>query len=407
MTRLLAGIRVLDLSGLLPGPYASLFLADLGAEVIKVESRLGDLMRQLPPFLGERSLWYVAYNRNKQSLGLDLRKPAARSLFMDLVARSDVVVEGFRPGRADRLGVGPAACRSVNPRLVYCSVSGYGQTGPDAGRSGHDLTYLARAGALGLFRDRAGDPVMPPMQVADLAAGTTAALAICAALVGRAASGEGCHLDVSMLESVLPWLAGFLAARGTDEPLDVGVLPLSGRYPFYNVYRTADGGHVAVGALEPLFWADLCRLIGRPDVAGNQFADGPERAAQFEALRTAFAERTAEEWAAAFRAADLPAEVVADLDSVLADPHLADRGSVVVVTDPEAGHVAQVASSVRQLGAPPEPASPAPALGADTRAVLRRVLDLDGAAIDNLYASGVVFDAETVSPRRIAPDAVP
>jgi crotonobetainyl-CoA:carnitine CoA-transferase CaiB-like acyl-CoA transferase len=407
MTGLLAGVRVLDLSGLLPGPYASLLLADMGAEVIKVESRLGDLMRQVPPMAGEESLWFLAFNRNKHSLGLDLRKKPARALFLDLVAESDVVIEGFRPGRAERLGVGPASCRAANRRLVYCSISGYGQTGPDAGRSGHDITYLARSGALGLFRTPDGAPVMPPLQIADLAAGTTAALAICAALVARATSGEGCQLDLSMLESVLPWLAGFLASKSSPTPLDVGTVPLAGRYPFYNVFPTADGGSIALGALEPLFWGDLCTVLERPDLVRHQFDDGPDRLALFDTLRAEFAARPTAEWAALFRAHDLPAEVVADLDDVLVDPHLQARGALVVVTVPALGPVTQVASPVRVSGAAPIPARPAPPQGADTRAILRRVLDLDEATIDNFFRDGVVFDAETVAPRRIAPEAVP
>jgi crotonobetainyl-CoA:carnitine CoA-transferase CaiB-like acyl-CoA transferase len=404
---LLAGVRVLDLSGLLPGPFATLMLADLGAEVIKVESRLGDLARQVPPRAAGQGAWFQAYNRNKRSLGLDLRKPAGRALFMDLVRHADVVVESFRPGRAERMGVGADACRAANPRLVYCSLSGFGQAGPDAGRSGHDITYLARTGALTLFRDSAGRPVIPPLQIADLSAGVTAALGIVAALFDRARTGEGCALDISLLDSVLPWMAGYLAAAHAGVHLgEEGATPLSGRYPFYQVYETADGGWVAVGALEPLFWSDLCAALGRPDLAPLQFGVAGERAAVTEALTAAFAARPAAEWAVLFRERNLAAEVVADLADVAADPRLAARGLLAVVPYAE-GEVLQVGSPIHAAGHPAPAPSPAPRLGADTRAVLAEVLGLADDAIDGLVAERTVFDAADAAPRQIAPDEIP
>ncbi len=407
MTGPLAGVRVLDLSGMLPGPFASLLLADLGAEVIKIESRLGDVARQVPPKVAGQGAWFQAYNRNKTSLGLDLRKAAARSLFLDLVRQSDVVLEGFRPGRAQRLGVGAAACREVNPRLVYCSLSGYGQSGPDARRSGHDINYLARSGALGLFRDQGQRPVIPPLQIADLAGGMTAALGIVAALLARAASGQGQVLDVSLLDSLLPWLSGYLVAdhAGVDLVQD-GATPLSGRYPFYNVFGTADGGWVALGTLEPVFWADLCRVLERPDLAPLQFAGEEARGGVFQALEAIFATQTAAEWAALFREHDLAADRVEALAAVQADPQLADRRMLAVAHSADQP-LLLVASPLQAAGLGGPPPMPAPDLAADTRRVLRAVLDLDEAAVDNLVAEGAVFEAAAAAPRQIAPDDIP
>jgi crotonobetainyl-CoA:carnitine CoA-transferase CaiB-like acyl-CoA transferase len=405
--KLLAGVRVLDVSGLIPGPYASLLLADLGADVIKVESRLGDLLRQVPPLVAQRSAYFLSLNRNKRSLGLDLKKAAGRDLFLDLARQCDVVIEGFRPGRAERLGIGFEALRRVNPRLVYCSISGFGQTGPDAGRAGHDLTYLARSGILGLTGTADGVPVIPPVQLADLTAGTTAALAICGALFARERSGEGSYLDISMLESVAAWMSIHLEAHRAGATAERGAMPLTGRYPFYSVYRTADGGHVALGALEPLFWRDFCRAVGRPDLAGLQLAQGAERERVFKELAAIFAGRSRQEWVELIRANDLAAEPVADLEEVLADPQLYARGAILVLVHPEEGELVQVGCPIQgEPASPPELRLP-PDLGADTRQVLAEILDLEEETIDNLIAARVVFGPEEADPRLIAPQELP
>jgi len=402
---MLEGIRVLDVSGLVPGPYATLLLADLGAEVIKVETPLGDLARQSPPELAGHGAWFLSLNRNKQSIGLDLKKPGGRRLFLDLARRADVVVESFRPGRAERLGIGRDDLLGANPRLVYCALSGFGQTGPDSGRAGHDLTYLARSGALGL-NARAGEPpVPPPVQIADLAGATNAAVGILAALVARERTGRGAVLDISMLESAMAWMGPHFAAHQAGMRAEAGEMPLAGRYPFYDVYRTADGGHVALAALEPLFWRDFCLAVEREDLVGLQFAAGAGRARLRAELEGLFAGRPSAEWAALFRARDLPAEVVAGVDAVLADGQLAARGALVSVAHPEPGGPALVlpACPVRALPPDVRPPRPPPHLGADTRRVLAEVLDLGPAEIDNLFALRVVFGPAEASPRRIAP----
>jgi len=430
MDMVLAGIRVLDLSGLLPGPYATLLLADMGAEVIKIEARLGDLARQVPPMQRQRSAFFLWVNRNKRSLGLNLKDARGRELLLDLARRSDVVVESFRPGRVERMGIGPAALRAANPGLVYCSISGFGQTGPDAGRSGHDATYLARSGLLGLSGTADGPPVLPPVTIADLAAGTNAALAICAALLGRGRTGKGCFIDISLLESALAWAGPTLSAHLAGVPAERGRLGLTGRYPYYNVYRAADGGYVVLGALEPIFWREFCQAIGRDDLAGQQFVEGKEREQVFEALAAVFGSRACSDWATFFRAHDLPAEVVVDLDTALDDLHLAARGAFIVVEHPEDGPQVQVRSPLRfgaldavgaggavgtgdadGSGGPADAgdrgtAQPAPDLGADTQAILAETLGLGAPEIDALFESKVVFSTTEAARYRMVPGRI-
>lgn len=411
--RLLDGLRVLDLSQLLPGPYATLLLADLGAEVIKVEARLGDLARQAPPFVRRRGAFYLALNRNKRSLGLNLKSSAGRALFLDLVRASDALVESYRPGRMARMGLGPETLRAANPGLVYCAISGFGQDGPDARRAGHDVTYQARAGLLDLSGEAEAPPIIPPLPIGDLAAGAHAAMGICAALVARSKTGQGATLDISILESLMAWMGPTIAIHRAGTRAERGRLGLAGHHPFYRVYATADGGAVALGLIEPLFWRSFCRAIDREDLVEHQFSDGAERGAVFAALGEIFASRSGAEWAALFQAHDLPAERVRDLDGALEDPQLLARGFFVVVDQPEEGPLLQAGCPVRvaahAAGEPAAPAAarPAPDLGADTRSVLESVLGLGAGAIDALFAAGVVFAVDEEDRRRFAPDRLP
>jgi len=245
--------------------------------------------------------------------------------------------------------------------------------------------------------------------LADLAAGSTAALAICAALVARSRGAGGCVLDVSMLESVLPWLGFPLEHHRAGGATGPGETPLTGRYPCYDVYRTADGGHVVLAALEPVFWREFCRAVGRPDLADHQFAPLEERRRQVADLADLFASRATADWADLFRAHDVPAEAVSDLDQVLSDPHLTARGAFVVLHHPEEGELLQVAPPVRVDGGlpGPDPVGLPPDLAADTRGVLRTVLDLDETAIDNLIAAGAAFGPEAASALRLVPRRLP
>jgi len=260
----LAGIRVLDLTRLLPGAFCTMLLGDRGADVIKVEEPgTGDYMRWLPPLEGGQGVVFNSLNRNKRAITLNLKSEAGRELFKALVATADVVVEGNRPGVMARLGLGWETLRALRPGLVLCSITGYGQDGPFAQRAGHDLNYMATAGALSLNALPGGRPHPLAVQVADIGAGGVgAAAAILAALLGVARGGEGRHLDVSMTDGALTWLAMPMAeAYGGGEPPVTGRTRLTGRFPCYRVYECADGRFLSVGALEPKVWATLVEVL--------------------------------------------------------------------------------------------------------------------------------------------------
>lgn len=322
----LDGIRVLDLTRLLPGPVATLHLADLGADIVKIEDpQVGDYARTLGTGQGDDSAYFRMINRNKRGLLLDLKKPEAVAVFLRLAARADVVVESFRPGVVDKLGIGYAAVAAVNPRIAYCSISGYGQDGPCAHLAGHDLNYLGYAGVLEQIGLEGSDPAIPNFQIADLLGGAlTGIMGILAAVVDAQRTGQGRYIDVAMTDSVLAHTyftmlrladAGRSAPRGTDL--------LSGGLPCYAVYRCADGRYMAVGALEGKFWQACCRLLERPDWIPRQW----DPALRGE-VAACFAARPRDEWAARFAAADCCVTPVLTPEEALVNEQFAARGMV-------------------------------------------------------------------------------
>jgi alpha-methylacyl-CoA racemase len=351
----LDGLRVLDLTRLLPGGFCSLLLADFGADVIKVEDTgAGDYVRADPPA-------FHSLNRGKRAVSLDLKNPQGRDAFLHLSTRADVVLESFRPGVMDRLGVGYERLREDNPRLVYCAITGYGQDGPFAARAGHDTNYLARIGLLGLTGDPDGPPVQAAGQIADLGGGALmAAFGILAALRERDASGEGQLVDVSMTDGALSWLAMDAARLLAGGPApERGRAPLAGGLICYRPYRCADGW-VAFGALEPKFWRAWCEGAGRADLADHQFdAVGSDTHRDVEAV---FAERTRAEWEAFNDEHDCCLEPVLGLDEALESELVRARGMVV------GGRL--LGTPVKLSRTPAEPAAAGPELGADTDAVL-------------------------------------
>jgi alpha-methylacyl-CoA racemase len=361
MTLPLDGLKVLDLSRLLPGPYATLVLADLGASVDKLEDPAGgDYLRQLPPMKGDDSALFLALNRNKRSVTLDLKAPEGVATFKLLVKQYDVLVESFRPGVMDKLGVGWEALRLENPRLIYCAISGYGQTGPDRLRAGHDLNYVARAGLLGAT----GAPAMPSVQSADIGGGSLFALVgILAALHERARTGAGRWVDVSMTDGALAFAhLQHSAARMLGAPLPRGIESLNGELPGYRLYRCADGRFLSVGSLEPKFFQGVCEALGRPDLfdGAYELGEGSRKvSAQLEAI---FAGKPRDEWVELFRTRDLCVEPVWEGDEVFSDPQLKARGMFL-----EDG-----VRTPLQLG--PLPTRPAPRLGEHTDEVLGRLV---------------------------------
>ena len=360
---MLAGIRVVDLSRLLPGPFCTQILVDLGAEVIKVEDpNGGDYLRHMPPQLDDGTcVLFHALNRGKKSVCLDLKDARDNARFRALVKTADVVVESFRPGVLEKLGLAPAALLAQNPRVIVCSISGYGQQGAYRLKAGHDVDYLARAGVLGMMHD----PTLLPVQVADMAGGAQpAALQILAALVGRASTGQGALIDVSMTHQAFGLLTSSYARASAGEgPLGGGRDVLVGRVPCYGVYPAQDG-HIAVGALEPKFWQGLCAALEMPELRDRGMDDGAAgdeaRALLAGRLRT----KTRAEWTAFFAPHDVCVEAVRTPEEALADRAFAGvdvevAGKRVRLPVPACGIAGVTPSSVR-----------APALGEHTDAVL-------------------------------------
>lgn len=373
--RALEGLRVVDLSRYAPGPYCTMLLADLGAEVVVVEEPPG-VGRRVDREMGvpERTRAFLPMGRNKRSLALDLGDAAAREAFFRLVERADVVVEGFRPGVAARLGVDFEAVQARNPRAIYCSISGYGQTGPYAGLVGHDLNYVSVAGVLGSIGSPGGPPAIPLNLVGDFAGGGLfAAFAILAAVVARATTGRGQHVDLAMSDGALS-LACLAAADtlATGTPPRPGEYYLNGALPCYHVYECADGKWLSIACMEPWFWRRLCAQLGCEELADSQFdpAGFPEA---FATLRARFREKTRDEWFAELRGNEICASPVYDMQEALADEHNRARAMVVSLPHPVFGPVQQVGIAPKLSDTPGEVRSLAPRPGEHTEEVLREL----------------------------------
>ncbi|MDD5542420.1 MAG: CaiB/BaiF CoA-transferase family protein [Acidobacteriia bacterium] len=367
-------ITVLDLSRYLPGPYATRVLADLGAKVIKIEDpRGGDPIRGAPPFVKDQSALHLELNRNKKGLTLNFTQGPAREIFYKLVGSSDVVVESFRPGVTSRLGIDYESVKAHNPGIIYCSISGYGQDGPFCQRAGHDINYIARSGVLGLNVDAAGTPVLPPIQVADLASGAMLALTgILAALYDREKTGKGHHIDISMLDGALALLPVAFAYTKSGQSKGVGEeTDLSGELPFYNVYQTADKKFLSVGAIELKFWQNFCRAIERPDLISKQLLEGKERKWLFKELQNTLQQRTQAEWMRRFDGLDVCCEPVQSIDEVLSDPQVQYRKMIRHTTHPVLGKLMELASPLKLSGFESPQSQPAPRLGEHNQEILR------------------------------------
>jgi crotonobetainyl-CoA:carnitine CoA-transferase CaiB-like acyl-CoA transferase len=392
----LENLRVIDLSRLLPGGFCSLLLADFGADVIKVEDTgTGDYVRWAPPYYDgaertARSALFLALNRGKRSIRVDLKSERGRDVLVALAREADVLLESFRPGVLDRLGVGYENLRCANPRLVYCAITGYGQDGPNRSRSGHDLNYLALNGMLALTGEADGPPVQPAGQVADIGGGALMALVgILCALRERDRSGEGQLVDCSMFDGSLSWLALVAAqAFATGVAPRRGELPLAGGFICYRPYRCADG-YVSLGALEHKFWSAFCHGVARDDLLDRAFE--PPGSEAHRNVCEIFAQRTRAQWQAFASEHDCCMEPVLDLDEALSSELVAARSMISDLEQPG------VEASVKLLGTPiklsrtpAEPGRvPAPALGEHTDEVLGEV-GFSSEEISVLHSSGAV-----------------
>ena len=399
----LSDVKVLDLSRLLPGGFCSLLLADFGAEVLKVEDTgMGDYVRwAIPKYEGAdesaASAYFLALNRGKRSIRINLKEERGREVLLRLVREYDVVLESFRPGVLDRLGVGYERMRQENPRLVYCAISGYGQDGPYRDRSGHDMNYLGLVGLLGLTGDADGPPVQAAGQIADLGGGAQmAAFGIMAALRERDRSGEGQFVDISMADGALSWLAmvaaKYFAERVTPKR---GDLELAGSLICYRPYACADG-YVTLGALEPKFWQAWCRGVGREDLIEKQFEHpGSDAHAEVERI---FLDRTRAEWQDFASHHDCCLEPVLDLDEALDSELVRARGMISEVDQPGAREpVKLLGQPVKLSRTPAETQRRGPALGEHTREVLASI-GYSGGDIAALEEAGAVAGPAVGTP---------
>jgi crotonobetainyl-CoA:carnitine CoA-transferase CaiB-like acyl-CoA transferase len=361
-----------------------MLLADMGADVVKIEEPgSGDYMRWTPPQVDGQSVLFNALNRNKRSLSLNLKTEPGRELLLRLAEQADILVEGNRPGVMKRLGLGWDVLQARNPRLILCSITGYGQDGPFAARAGHDLNYMATAGGLGLNGGRGGPAVPLSVQVADIGGGgLQPAVAILGALVAVQRGAEGRWLDVSMTDAAVSWLALVLAAQGGGEEVRRGDQRLAGRHACYRVYACKGGGYYSVGALEPKFWAALCIALERPDLVGLQFAEGDEGERVHRDMEALFASRSRSEWEQELAGLDACCEPVLELDEVASHPQVAARR---LISDRKTGVEVRPAVQLRDDWRRRD----APGLGEHTSEVLAEV-GVDARRLDELKGLGVV-----------------
>lgn len=370
---MLSDVLILDLSAYLPGPFASGILADLGARVVKVEPPHGDPTRAIPPHDSAGvSAAYGALNRGKESLALDLKSAAGVELLLELVSRVDVLLEGFRPGVMERLGLGPETCLERNPRLVYCRLTGYGQTGPYRDRAGHDLNYQAYAGCLALGAGVTGPPATPGIQTGDLLGGYAAATGILAALRGRSEEGGGRVVDVSIMDALVQAQGIHFAGHRLGLEAKGREMPLNGGFPCYDVYEVEGGEHVALAALEPKFWATFCEVVAKPEWSGRGYDPSlrPEVAALFRS-------QPRDAWRVVLENADCCFSPLLSYDEVVQDNQVVarevvERQSCLRFEPPGPGVAAGVAVSP----------------GADRGQVLEELLGLDEEAQAELGARG-------------------
>lgn len=378
----LEGITILDLTWQGPGPFCTMVLGDLGAEITRIGPPPGAGARQTARGTGKREVAYQASNRNKKSILLNLKPEEGRNIFYQLAEKTDVIVEGFRPGVAQRLGIDYQTVSKINPRIIYCSITGYGQDGPYRDLAGHDINYLSIAGALNLIGEADRQPVIPLNLIADYGAGgKDAIVGILTALVARGKTGKGQFIDISLTDSVISLLTNSVL----DNYFESGVAPkrgetsLGGGYPYYNVYKTKDGKYISFGCLEPWLWENLCRAIGKEEFIPFHYIQPEHRVYKAKDkkwqeissyLKELFLTKSRDEWFELLSQKDIPIGKVYSLDEVFADPQVVHRKMVVEVDHPTEGKVKQVGIAIKLSDTPGKVRTPAPLPGEHTDEIL-------------------------------------
>lgn len=387
----LEGLVVLDLTRLQPGNYATMVMGDLGADVIKIEEPgRGDYVRWTPPMVGDMSAMHRVLNRNKRSVTLNLKNPKGAELLLKMVEGADVLIESFRPGVMDRLGVGYDALSQRNPGLIYAAITGYGQDGPYKDRAGHDLNYLAYGGVLGTGGVKEGPPVLPSVQVADLSGAMMAVIGVLSALHKRQSTGEGELIDVGMMDVAISWLALHVAPWFAGaEPLRRGEGYLNGGFPFYRVYECKDGGYMSVGALEPQFWAALCNALEMPELVGEQFSDADRQRQIHKLLEEKFLTKTRDEWTAALAGIDACVAPVNDFPEMAEDPQVVAREMMNPAPTPEAPSWRDLGVAVKLRRNPGSLSKGAPGLGEHNQEVYGG-LGLSSDEVQTLSGEGAI-----------------
>lgn len=362
----LDGITILDLTRLFPGPMCTLHLADMGADVIKIEDTVvGDYARSIPPIQNNNSYFFNAVNRNKKSVAIDFTKPKGKDLFLKLAQKADVVIESFRPGVVKKLGIDYESVKAINPHIIYCAITGYGQTGPYSHKAGHDMNFAAYSGIL---HRNGKTPVIPNFQIGDIVGGAlNAAMGILAALVQQKTSGEGQYIDVSMLDGVLAHTAPAMAqAQFSDDNF------LTGTLPCYSIYPTQDNKHIALAALEFKFWERFCTAIERPDLISQHMTSGEQAEKVFQELTSIFKSNTRDYWITLLNNSDCCISPVLSINEALTNEQVIARNTVVKHQHPQEGEITQFALPVKFSSFDFEIKAPAPTLGQHTHEILSK-----------------------------------
>jgi alpha-methylacyl-CoA racemase len=387
----LRGIRILDLTQLYPGPLATMMLADLGADVVRLEhpSR-PDNVHHLPPFIGKESAAYLTLNRSKRSLALDTAKEVGRKVFFDLVRTADVVVEQFRPGVLEKIGIGYVQAVPFNPRIIYVSITGFGQDGPYRNKAGHDINYMALAGLLSQVK-KGEEMVLPGFQTADVVGGGYMSVIACmAALWHREKTGKGQRVDVSMTDSVMPMitlqLAQYWGSQGDNEIMN----PFDGSFPFYGVYECADGKPVSLGALEQKFWAGFCQMADKPEWLSLQFAMGEERRKVREEVAGLFKTKPRDEWLKLAEVHDICLSSIHELGDLEMDPQLQAREMIIETEHEEGLKLKGIGIPIKFSDSKPDKPQPAPMVGQDSIEILKE-LGYSHERIEELLEKEIVF----------------